>query len=75
MGVDTTGMSKAQAADACVDEVERLLEDLNIKTGHLNEQVGLTHDDLKQIAAKMTTGLGRTAMSADEVLKFLENLL
>jgi alcohol dehydrogenase len=75
MGVDTTGMSEAQAADKCVDEVERLLADLDIKTGHLNEQVGLTHDDLVSIADKMTKGLGRTAMSADEVLKFLEKLL
>jgi alcohol dehydrogenase class IV len=46
MGVDTRGMTKMQAADKWFDEVERLLADLDIKPGHLNEQFGLQEKDL-----------------------------
>jgi alcohol dehydrogenase class IV len=49
MGVDTRGMTKMQAADKWFDEVERLLADLNIRTGHLNEQFGLQEKDLGHI--------------------------
>jgi alcohol dehydrogenase class IV len=49
MGVDTTGMTKWQAADKWFDETERLLADLNIKSGHLNEQFGLQQKDLEHI--------------------------
>ena len=49
MGVDTRGMSKMQAADKWFDEIERLLADLNIRTGHLNEQFGLQRKDLEHI--------------------------
>jgi hypothetical protein len=34
---------------AMTDEVERLLADLDIKTGHLNEQFGLQQKDLEHI--------------------------
>jgi alcohol dehydrogenase class IV len=49
MGVDTRGMTKMQAADKWFDEMERLLTDLNIKSGHLNEQFGLKLADLDHI--------------------------
>ena len=49
MGVDTRGMSKMQASNKWFDEIERLLADLNIKTGHLNEQFGLQKKDLEHI--------------------------
>jgi hypothetical protein len=47
MGVDTRGMTRIQAADRWFDEVERLLKDLKIESGHLNRQVGLKHEDLE----------------------------
>ena len=49
MGVDTRGLTKMQAADKWFDETERLLSDLNIRTGNLNEQFGLQKKDVKHI--------------------------
>ena len=49
MGVDTRGLTKMQAADKWFDEMERLLSDLNIRTGHLNEQFGLQKKDVEHI--------------------------
>jgi alcohol dehydrogenase class IV len=49
MGVDTRGMTKMQASDKWFDEVERLLKDLNIQTGNLNKQFGLTKEDCAHI--------------------------
>jgi len=49
MGVDTSGMTTMQAADKWFDEIERLLKDLNIRSGHLNEQFGLQKKDLEHI--------------------------
>ena len=45
MGADTRGLTKMQASDKWFDEIERLLDDLNIRTGHLNEQFGLQKRD------------------------------
>jgi methanol:N,N-dimethyl-4-nitrosoaniline oxidoreductase len=77
MGVDTKGMTKMQAADKWFDEVERLLADLNFKTGHLSEQVGLKKEDLKVIATQATTSfLGQSIqVGDDEIIKLLERLL
>jgi methanol:N,N-dimethyl-4-nitrosoaniline oxidoreductase len=47
MGVDTRGLTKMQAADKWFEEMERLLTDLNITTGHLHEQFGLQQEDLE----------------------------
>jgi methanol:N,N-dimethyl-4-nitrosoaniline oxidoreductase len=49
MGVDTKGMTKMQASDKWFEEIERLLSDLNIKTGHLEEQFGLQRKDIEHI--------------------------
>jgi alcohol dehydrogenase class IV len=49
MGADISGLSKMQASDKWFDEIERLLSDLNIKTGHLNEQFGFEKDEAKHI--------------------------
>jgi alcohol dehydrogenase class IV len=49
MGVDTSGLTKIQAADRWFDEMERLLSDLNIRTGHLHDQFGLQKKDLEHI--------------------------
>jgi alcohol dehydrogenase class IV len=49
MGVDTRGMTKMQASDKWFDEVERLLKDLNIQTGNLNKQFGLTKEECAHI--------------------------
>jgi 1,3-propanediol dehydrogenase len=78
MGVDTRGLTKMQAADKWFDEVERLLADLGIKTGHLNEQVGLKKEDLKEVATR-TAAFGTVGVSSDvavnEITKLLESLL
>ena len=49
MGVDTRGMTTVQASDKWFDEIERLLKDLNIQTGHLHEQFGIQPDELEHI--------------------------
>jgi alcohol dehydrogenase class IV len=49
MGAETRGLTKMQAADKWFDEIERLLADLNIRTGHLNEQFGLQKKNLEHI--------------------------
>jgi alcohol dehydrogenase class IV len=49
MGIDTRGMTKMQAADRWFDEVERLLADFNIKSGHLTEQFGLRPKDVNHV--------------------------
>jgi alcohol dehydrogenase class IV len=49
MGVDTRGLTKMQAADKWFDETERLLSDLNIRTGNLNEQFGLQKKEVEHI--------------------------
>jgi len=49
MGVDTRNMTELQAADRWFDEMEKLLKDLKITPGHLNEQFGLQKKDLDHI--------------------------
>ena len=49
MGVDTRGLTTAQASDKWFDEIERLLKDLDIRTGHLTEQFGLTREEIAHI--------------------------
>ena len=49
MGVDTRGMTKMQASDTWFDEIERLLSDLNIRTGNLKEQFGLEQNQIEHI--------------------------
>jgi alcohol dehydrogenase class IV len=48
-GVDTKGMTSAQASDKFFDETERLFKDIDITTGHLTEQFGLQRKDLEYI--------------------------
>jgi methanol:N,N-dimethyl-4-nitrosoaniline oxidoreductase len=52
MGVDTRGMTMIKASDKFFEEMERLLADLNIITGHLNEQFGLKREDFEHIITK-----------------------
>jgi len=49
MGVDTTGMTDWEASECWFDEIEELLEDLDIKPGHLTEQFGVQEKDLDKI--------------------------
>jgi alcohol dehydrogenase class IV len=49
MGVDTRGMNSTRAADQWFHEIERLLKDLNITPGHLNDQFGLVKEDLEHM--------------------------
>jgi alcohol dehydrogenase class IV len=76
MGVDTRGMTKMQAADKWFDEIERLLADLNIKSGHLNEQFGLQQKDLEYIVNAYSNSLqcegNPRKFDHDECLKLLE---
>jgi lactaldehyde reductase len=49
MGIDTTGLTEWEAADRWFDEIEQLLDDLEITSGHLSEQFGLEEKDLEHI--------------------------
>ena len=49
MGVDTWGLTKAQASDKWFEEIERLLDDLDIETGNLGERFGLKKKDATHI--------------------------
>jgi alcohol dehydrogenase class IV len=79
MGVDTRGMTTMQAADKWFDEIERLLADLDIKSGHLSEQFGLKHGDLEEMAAKIGGTLGRFGnpreVTYEEALKLYESMM
>jgi alcohol dehydrogenase class IV len=79
MGVDTRGMTRLQAADKWFDEAERLLADLDIKTGHLNEQFGLQQKDLEHIVNVYSNEFPREGnireFNYDDCLKLLEGML
>jgi alcohol dehydrogenase class IV len=79
MGVDTRGLTKMQAADKWFDEVERLLADLDIKTGHLNEQFGLQEKDLEHIVKICSNDWcsegNPRAFDHDEYLTLLKGML
>jgi alcohol dehydrogenase class IV len=79
MGVDTRGLTTLQAADKWFDEVERLLSDLNIVTGHLQERFGITHQNLEDFARGYGNSVGSQGNPRDynyeETLKILESLM
>jgi methanol:N,N-dimethyl-4-nitrosoaniline oxidoreductase len=79
MGADTRGLTKMQAADKWFDEVERLLADLNIKTGHLNEQFGLQQKDVKHIVTVYSNDFAREGNPRDfnfnECIQLMESML
>jgi alcohol dehydrogenase len=79
MGVNTAGMTRMQAADRWFDEIERLLADLGIKSGHLNEQLGLQHEDLEHIVniyANDFCNQGNPRdFDFDETLRLLESMM
>jgi alcohol dehydrogenase class IV len=79
-GVDMRGMTKMQAADKWFDEIERLLADLNIKTGHLNEQFGLQNEDLEHIVRRQYENdfameINPIDFVFEDCIKLLEDLL
>jgi alcohol dehydrogenase class IV len=80
MGVDLRGMSKMEASDKWFEEVERLLEDLDIQTGNLNKQFGLTKEDcLHIVKVQHSVDVTRQGNPKDynfeECLALLEGLL
>ena len=79
IGVDTCGMTRAQAVDSCIEEVERMLSDLKITPGHLTEQVGLEQKDVEFVVNQYSKGRIRDTNPAEfnyeEVKKLLESLL
>ena len=79
MGADTRGLTKMQAADKWFEEIERLLADLNIRTGHLNEQFGLRQEDVKHIVTVYSNDFGREGnprdFDFDECIQLLESML
>jgi alcohol dehydrogenase class IV len=79
MGADTRGLTKMQAADKWFEEIERLLADLNIRTGHLNEQFGLQQEDVKHIVTVYSNDFGREGnprdFDFDECIQLLESML
>lgn len=79
MGVDTAGLNKMQASDKFFEELERLLKDLNIKSGHLKEQLGIQEKDLEHIAKYYQIDWGREGnprdSSIEETVKLLRSIL
>jgi alcohol dehydrogenase class IV len=79
MGVDTTGMTKIQAADKWFDEIERLLKDLNIETGNLSKQFGLEKKDIEHIVKIYSNDFTKEGNPRDfdfnECVKLLESML
>jgi len=80
MGVDTRGLTKMQAADKWFDETERLLSDLNIRTGNLNEQFGLQKKEVEHIVKwQYANDFAREGnprdFNFDDCVRLLENML
>ena len=80
MGVDTKGLTINQAADKWFDEIERLLSDLNIRTGHLNEQFGLQKKELEHIVRwQYSNDFAREgnprSFNFEDCIKLLEDML
>lgn len=79
MGVDTRGMTELQAADRWFDEMEKLLKDLEITPGHLNEQFGLQEKDLEHIIKIYSNDFcsqgNPKEFNAEECLKLLKSIL
>ena len=80
MGVETTGLTVNQAADKWFDEIERLLSDLNIRTGHLNEQFGLQKKELEHIVRwQYSNDFAREgnprSFNFEDCIKLLEDML
>jgi alcohol dehydrogenase class IV len=55
LGVDTTGMSVREAADAARDEYVQLQRDLNVIPSGLHELTGATEDDVDDLAHRCVT--------------------
>jgi alcohol dehydrogenase class IV len=70
MGVDTRGMTRIQAADRWFDEMERLLTDLGIKSGHLTEQVGFQQKDIDHVLDAMISDTFMVHISPGEEERF-----
>ncbi len=49
MGIDTMGMSQLEMAERWFIEIEQLLNDVEIRSGYLAEQFGITEDDFDHI--------------------------
>jgi alcohol dehydrogenase class IV len=79
MGVDTRGMTRLQAADRWFDELERLLKDLNIQSGHLNQQFGLQRKDLEHCVTQYSNDLNKEGNPRDfnfeECIALLDSML
>jgi alcohol dehydrogenase class IV len=79
LGVDTRGMTALEASDKWFDEIERLLKDLDIQTGHLKQQFGIRKEDLPQIVKVYSNDFPREGnireYNYDEILELLENAL
>ena len=79
MGAETNGLTRSEAADKWFEEIEKLLKDLGIKSGHLNEQFGLEKKDLAHIVnlySKDWCMQGNPReFNYDECMMLLENML
>jgi alcohol dehydrogenase class IV len=79
MGVDTRNMTELQAADRWFDEMEKLLKDLEITPGHLNEQFGLQEKDLEHIVKIYSNDFcsqgNPKEFNHDECIQLLKSLL
>jgi len=79
MGVDTRSMSVLQAAEKWIEEVEKMLKDLNVETGNLTRRFGVQKDYIPGIIETSVAALGKRSnprdYNYDELLKLFESLL
>jgi alcohol dehydrogenase class IV len=74
-GVNTTGMTRMEASDKFFDEMDRLLTDLGIKSGHLKQQIGLQEKDLEHVARYYQIDWGREGNPRDSTIDQIVELL
>ena len=74
-GVNTTGMTRMEASDKFFDEMDRLLTDLGIKSGHLKQQIGLQEKDLEHVARYYQIDWGREGNPRDSTIAQTVELL
>jgi alcohol dehydrogenase class IV len=79
MGVDTRNMSKMQAAEKWIEEVENMLKDLGIQTGNLTKQFGVQKELIPDLIETSVAGVAKRSnprdYNHDEIVQLYESLL
>jgi alcohol dehydrogenase class IV len=64
-----------EASDKFFDEMDRLLTDLGIQSGHLKQQIGLQEKDLEHVARYYQIDWGREGNPRDSTIAQTVELL